>query len=273
MRIFSLYRDFFTFLEKIRPNSSKWKIYTTHYFRPHQEFLENYFSHFPLIDVSNLKERVERIKPSDYSLQKHLTSVCPPEKIIDGSHEKCRSIVPSKEDPEVYLFIGFFSPDAFVMNFRRKPVICFGLERFRDFRLLRILFAHEYAHFLLNLSRGEIPEDKKLQWLLISEGIATYFSSLAFPGSNISDHLLLRRDRLNWCQENEDYLKDIYCSGRFSSEELIDFYRKGNQELDIPPRAGKYLGFQAVRKYLAQGKEKNINSLLSDKKLALSLEL
>jgi len=273
MKIFSLYRDFFVFLDKITPDSGKWKTYFTHYFKPHQEFLENYFSHFPLIDFSNLKERVERIKASDYSLQKHLTSVCPPEKIIVESYEKCRSIVSSKEEPEVYLLIGFFSPDAFVMNFQGKPVICFGLERFRDFSLVKILFAHEYAHFLLNLRRGEIPEDKKLKWLLISEGIGTYFSSLAFPECKISDHLLLRRDRLNWCQEHEDYLRDIYCSGRFSSEELIDFYRKGNQELDIPPRAGKYLGFQAVRKHLAQGEEKNVSSLFSDTELALSLEL
>jgi hypothetical protein len=273
MRIFSLYQDFFTFLEKINPNSSKWDIYFTYYFKSNQEFLENYFSHFPLIDVSNLKERVERIKASDYSLQKHLISFCPPEKIINESYEKCRSIVSSKEEPEVYLLIGFFSPDAFVMNFRGKPVICFGLERFRDFRLVKILFAHEYAHFLLNLSRREIPENKKLKWLLISEGIGTYFSSLAFPESKISDHLLMRRDRLNWCLENEDYLRNIYCSGRFSSEELIDFYGKGNQELNIPPRAGKYLGFQAVKKYLAQSEEKNIRSLFSDKKLALSLEL
>jgi hypothetical protein len=273
MNILSLYRDFFTFLEKITPDSSKWEIYLTYYFNRHQEFLENYFSHFPLINVSNLRERVERIKTSDYSQQKHLISVCPPEKIINESYKRCRSIVSSKEEPEVYLLIGFFSPDAFVMNFKGKPVICFGLERFKDFRLVKILLAHEYAHFLLNLSRREIPEDKKLKWLLISEGIGTYFSSLAFPECNISDHLLMRRDRLNWCQEHEDYLRDIYCSGRFSSEELIDFYRKGNQELDIPPRAAKYLGFQAVRKYLAPGEEKNINSLLSDKKLALSLEL
>lgn len=268
-----MYRDFFTFLDKIIPRSGKWEIYFTHYFKPHQEFLENYFSHFPLIDVTNLRERVERIKASDYSPQRHLTSVCPPETIIKESYEKCRSILSSKEEPGVYLFVGFFSPDAFVMNFRGKPVICFGLERFRDFRLLRILLAHEYAHFLLNLSSGEIPEDKKLKWLLISEGIGIYFSSLAFPECKISDHLLLRRDRLNWCQEHEGYLRDIHRSGRFSSEELIDFYGKGNQELDIPPRAGKYLGFQAVRRYLAQSDENNINSLFSDKKLALSLEL
>ena len=273
MRIFSLYRDFFVFLEKITSNPSKWKIYLNNYFKPHQEFLENHLSHFPLINVSNLKQRVERIKASDYSGLKNLISVAPPEKIINEAYKKCRSIVSSKKEPEVYLFIGFFSPDAFVINFRGKPVICFGLERFEDFRLLRILFAHEYAHFLLNLGRGEIPEDKKLKWLLISEGIATYFSSLAFPEYKMPDHFLLRRDTLNWCQANEDYLRDIYCSERFSSEELIDFFRRGNQELNIPPRAGKYLGFRAVRKYLDQDEEKNIDLLFSDKNLALSLEL
>ena len=273
MRIFSSYQDFFLFLEKITLDSSKWKIYLTHYFKPHQEFLENHFSRFPLINISNLKQRVERIKASDYSQLQSLISVCPPEKIISGAYEKCRSIFPSKKEPEVYLFIGFFSPDGFVVNFRGKPVICFGLERFRDFRLLRILFAHEYAHFLLNLGRGEIPEDKRLRWLLISEGIGTYFSSTTFPEYTMSDHLLFRRDTLNWCQANEHFLRDIYCSERFSSKELIDFYRKGNQELDIPPRAAKYLGFQAVKKYLTQNKQKNIQLLLTDKNLALSLEL
>lgn len=52
------------------------------------------------------------------------------------------------------------------MNFRNKPAIFFDLERFKDFRLLRILFAQEYAHFLLNLNSekniGLIIYDKKL---------------------------------------------------------------------------------------------------------------
>jgi len=81
------------------------------------------------------------------------------------------------------------------------------------------------------------------------------------------------RDTFNWCQANEPYLREIYCSGKFSSQELIDFYEKGNSELNISPRAGKYLGFQAVKRYLAQNREKHISLLLSDKNSALSLEL
>jgi len=239
---------------------------------PRRIFRKLFFP-FPLIDNAGLKQRVEAIKTSDYSRLKNLISVCNPEEIIKEAYEKCIKVVLPKEEPEVYLLIGFFSPDGFVMNFREKPVICFGLERFKDFSLLRILFAHEYAHFLLNLSCGEVPEEKRLKWLLISEGLATHLSLLAFPDYKLSDHFLFRRDRLNWCQENEPFLREVFCSGKFSSKELMEFYDKGNPDLDIPPRAGKYLGFQAVKRYLGRNRERNIGLLLSDKNLALSLEL
>jgi hypothetical protein len=273
MRVFSLYQDFFKFLEKISYGSDKWRIYFDCYYKLHKEFLESYFSHFPLINSLNLEQRVNSIKKSDYSLLKNLISVCSPEKIINEAYKKCVRIVPPKEEPDAYLFIGFFSPDGFVMDFQGKPVICFGLERFKDFRLFRILFAHEYAHFLLNLNKEEISQEKRLKWLLISEGIGTYFSLLAFPDHRLSDHFLFRRDRLNWCQANESYLREIYCSRKFSSQQLQDFYIMGNPELNLPPRAGKYLGFLAIKRHLTQNKKRNIRSLFSDKKSALSLGL
>lgn len=273
MKIFSLYRDFFKFLEKVTPHQEKWDIYFSFYYQPHKEFFETYFSRFPLIDNDSLKQRVETIKISDYSGLKNLVSICNPEEIIRETYEKCTRIVLPKEEPNVYLLVGFFSPDGFVMNFRGKPVICFGLERFKDFSLLRILFAHEYAHFLLNLSRGEVPEEKQLEWLLISEGMAISFSSLVFPNHMLPDHFLFKRDRFNWCQENELLLREVYCSGKFSSKELMEFYDRGYPDLKIPPRAGKYLGFQAVKRYLGQHREENIGLLLSDKKQALSLGL
>jgi hypothetical protein len=273
MKIFSLYRDFFKFLDRITAHSEQWEIYFTFYYKPHRKFLETYFSHFPLINSLSLKQRVGAVKAAHYSLLRSLVSACPPEKIVLEAFEKCIKIVPPEVEPEVYLFIGFFSPDGFVMEFQGRPVICFGLERFKDFVLLRILFAHEYAHFLLNSSGGEVPGEEKIKWLLISEGLGTYFSYLAFPGCKLSDHFLFRRDRLNWCQANEARLRDVYCSGRFSKQELMDIYVKGAPELDIPPQAGKYLGFQAVKRYLAQDKERDIGLLFASKKAALSLEL
>ena len=272
MKIHSLYRDFFKFLDKTTPQSEKWKIYLKLYFEPHREFLDTYFSHFPLIDSVNLKERVEAVKASHYSRLRDLVSACPPEKIVRQASKECVKILFPKEEPEAYLFIGFFSPDSFVMEFRGKPVICFGLERFRDFHLFKILFAHEYAHFLLNLSRGGVPDEKRLKWHLISEGIATFFSSVVFPHSRLSDHFLFRRDKLNWCQENEDKLREIYCSGKYPPSELLDFYLKGSSELMLPPRAAKYLAYQAVKKYIER-EQGSLGKLFSDKSIALSLLL
>ena len=192
MKVHSLYKDFFKFLEKIPPQADKWTHYESAYYRSHQEFLETYFSHFPLIDFSSIKERVEIIKSADYSQLKSLISACPPEPMIKEAFKKCKSIVSPEEEPEVYLIIGFFSPDAFIMEFRGKPVVCFGLERFRDFRLLKILFAHEYSHYLLNRSRGEVSADHRFKWLLLSEGISNYFSQMAFPEYKLFDHFFFR---------------------------------------------------------------------------------
>ena len=260
-------------MEKSPPSYSKWKIYSKFYYQPHKEFLEVYFSHFPLVSFDSLRERVEKIKEADYSLLRGLISASPPEKIIGRAYERCRMIVSPKEEPEVYLFIGFFSPDGFVMEFKGKPAICFGLERFKDFRLLDILFAHEYAHFLLNSAKGKVRTQDKAKWLLVSEGIGTYFSLLAFPGRPLSDYFLCRRAELNWYQANEKKIRKIFCSQQFTSQQLIDFYKKGSPAFDLPPRAGKYLGFQAVRRYLTQGGKRSMGSLLFNKKLALALEL
>ena len=277
MGIFSLYRDFFKFLEKFssRPGapSKKWPDYRDCYYRPHKGGLDVFFSHFPFIDSSALRQRVETIKAADYSWLKSLCALNPPERIIAEAYEECLKVVPCPQEPEAYLFVGFFSPDGFVMDFRGKPVIGFGLERFQDFRLLKILFAHEYAHFLLKLINREVPRQKRIPWLLISEGLGTYFSSSVFPQQSLSDHFLFRKDRWNWCRENETNLREIYCSGRFSSDELMDFYLQGNPKMDLPPRAAKYLGFQAVNNYLTKNPEVNLGRLLLEKNVAFSIKI
>jgi hypothetical protein len=250
-----------------------WKAYQFMYYQPHLEFLRTYFTLFPLLDTSSLRERVEAIKMSDYSILRHLISVCPPERLVNEAYEKCSKILPPEEEPDVYLFIGFFSPDGFVMDYKKKPVICFGLERFKDFRLLKILFVHEYAHFLLNQGGEKIPEHKRFQWLIISEGVAVNLSLQTFPNRKLSDHLLFTNDKLNWCQKNESNMREKYFSRKLTSHELIDLYIQGDPNLDIPPRVGRYLGFQAVQKYVDHKAISGIKDLLSDRKKTLGLEL
>ena len=273
MKIFSLYRDFFEFLDQKSFPAEKWKTYLSVYYQPHREFLRTYFTHFPLLNTHSLRQRVEAIKISDYSTLRHLISICPPEKIVNEAYVRCINIMPSEEEPDVYLFVGFFSPDGFVMNYKKKPVICFGLERFKDFELLKILFVHEYAHFLLNQEREDIPEEKRFQWLIISEGVAVHLSLRAFPNRKLSDHLLFTNDKLNWCQKNDSYMREKYFSRKLTSQELINLYIQGDPNLDIPPRVGRYLGFQAVQKYVDHRAKSGIKDLLSDRRKALALEL
>jgi len=220
-----------------------------------------------------LEERVEAVKAPDYAGLKSLCSLSPPEKIVKEAYKRCLAVVSPPQEPEAYLFVGFFSPEGFVMDFRGKPVLCFGLERYKDFRLLPVIFAHEYVHFLLRLTNTDVPESQEIRWLVVSEGLATVFPALVFPGLPLADYFLFRRDRLNWCQANGARLRDIYCSGRFSQRELLDFFNRGNPDLDLPPRAAKYLGFQAVQRHLAQNPGAGLNRLLLEKNLALSIEI
>jgi uncharacterized protein YjaZ len=138
--------------------------------------------------------------------------------------------------------------------------------------LLKILFVHEYAHFLLNQGGEETPAEKRFHWLIISEGVAAHLSMKAFPNRKLSDHLLFTNDKLNWCQKNESYIREKYFSRELTSQELIDLYALGDPNLDIPPRAGRYLGFRALQKYVDNRADCGIQELLSDRMRALSME-
>ncbi len=277
LRIFSLYRDFFGFLDKIpadpKPRAKKWPLYLSAYYRPNRAFLDVYYSQSLLSDKTVLKGRVESVKLQDYAWLVDLCRQTPPEPIIAEAYEKCARLVPPPQRPEVHLLIGFFSPEGFVMHFRGRPVICYGLERFRDFRLLHVFFAHEYVHYLLNLGRANIPEQHSARWLLVTEGLATVFPTLVFPELELADSFLFRPGELSWCRDNEPFLRDVFCRGHYADRDLIGFYYRGNTQLGLPPRAGKYLGYQAVKNHLASHPEASLSSLLLDKRAVLSIDL
>jgi hypothetical protein len=272
VNVFSLYRDFFAFLKGTKRHFPKWPAYLQRYCEPHREFFDAYFSNFPSLDRDSLRERVERIRDGDYSRLESLVAVSPPEEIIRQAYRKCRKVTAPREEPEVYLFVGFFSPDAFVLPMKGKPVICFGLERFKDFSLMDILFAHEYAHFLTGWAKGKVRAAQEWKWRLLAEGLATAFTSLVLPERALSDHFLVRRDVLNWYQANEDRLRETYDPEKHAPVELLETFIRGKPELDIPARAGKYLGFLAVKKYIGRS-PKRVEELLADKNLILSLEI
>jgi uncharacterized protein YjaZ len=210
--IYSIYKDFFKFLNK---KGNRWENYKKYYYNKYSDFLKKYWENFPDYFLENLKFRVEKIKKEDYS---HLFSLLKNynlEENIKIFLKKCQNFlkVPA---PDIYLIIGFFSDDGFVIEYKNKPVIGFGLERFKDFKNFPIIFAHEYCHYARRLfykTKDNIFEK------IFSEGLSCYFSSLVFSEFPVYSHLFLTRKEYNSLRE-EEILSKLKNSQSLSQAEI-----------------------------------------------------
>lgn len=194
--IYSVYRDFLKFLNS---EGGKWENYKKYYYDKHSDFLRKYWENFPEGFLESLKERVEKIKKEDYF---HLISLLREyslEKNIKFFLKKCQQFL-KLPAPDIYLIVGFFSDDGFVIEYKNKPVIGFGLERFKDFKNFPVLFTHEYCHYARRLF---IKKEENISEKIFSEGLACYFSSLVFPEFPVYSHLFLTRKEYNSLEEEE----------------------------------------------------------------------
>lgn len=66
MPIHRLHIDFIRFLDEIEKGGSPWEAYKHNYLLPNSVFLETYWEKLD-ITLSQIKERVERVKKTDYS--------------------------------------------------------------------------------------------------------------------------------------------------------------------------------------------------------------
>jgi len=251
MPIFSIYRDFLKFLDQVNEKEGRWELYQRLYLNLHRDFLFCYWEHFTLLDLERIGERVERIRRRDYGNLLSLLQEESPEEIIEDALRSCERVFRAPEEPAVYLIVGFFSSEGFVVKFNGHPVIGIGLERFRDFRPLGLILAHEYCHYLRLLvgEDTEPPERRTLGAMLLSEGLSSLFSEKVFPERPLNEHLYLSRPRLNWCISNEDYLKDLVRRELRSQRLIPALFKTGSQELGIPPRVGGYLGYRLLKRY------------------------
>ncbi len=252
IKIIPLYKKFFDFLERMERGERAWPAYWRYYYFPHRHFFKAYFSLFPLLDKEALKKRVEAIKVHHYNRLRLLLERNSAEKILQAIHKRCLMFLGPKNlnQVKVYLIIGFFSPEAFLLKLKQEKVIVFGLERFRDLSSLDLFYAHEYGHWLLEEKGIKIPDEKRAFWYLISEGLACWFSSLVLPERPLTDHLFLRRDRLNWCLANESALKEIFQVYGHDLEKIITLEEQGDSSLGLPPRTLHFLGFRAIDNYV-----------------------
>ncbi len=274
LKIVPLYKQFFLFLEAIEKGATKWPSYWRLYYFPYRRFFEAYFSLFPLLDRQALIDRVEAVRPEHYSRLRFLLQDRAAEKILQAIHQRCfRFALPGDVLPvEVYLLIGFFSPVAFILRLGQKKVIVFGLERFRDLSLLDIFYVHEYAHLLLQRHDLAIPAEKKGSWFILAEGLACWFSTQVLPERPLTDHLFLRRDRLNWCWQNEARLRQLFTSYASQEEKIVYLEQQGDASLGLPPRTLHFLGFKAVEEY-ARSQNLRATVFFSEPERLLELEI
>lgn len=268
MPLYLLYRDFVRFLQALDRKEDPWECYQRHYLQPHQDFLFAYWRCFQWMDLEQITQRVRRVRRGDYCSLETPPGGQPPEQIARETLRRCQQIVATATEPEVYLFVGFFSADAFVMPFKGKPVIGVGLERFKDFSSLGIILAHEYCHWLRQCKIGNQPPT--LGNKLLSEGLATVFSQLVFPHSPLHKYLFLSPERVSWCRQNLPILLKLIQPELNSYRLTALFFKKGNSE--IPPRTGNYLGYRFVAEYMTRCGRQKIRKLIEIENIGYLLQ-
>lgn len=247
MPIEPLYKDFLKFLERL-DGEDPWALYQRLYLQPHERFMTAYLAHFPHLDKAELARRVAEIKPGDYGQMRALLLAQDPETLAGEALRRCRAVLPLEPEPAVYLFVGFFSPDGFTVDLEGQPAIGIGLERFKDFKDLSLLVAHEYCHCAQRVHLKDFisREERPLLHSVVAEGFSVLFTEVVYPQIPLHRHLFLTPERLAWCRENEQTLLEL-AGADLATEKLVPvLFGQGDPQAGIPPRVGYYIARQML---------------------------
>jgi hypothetical protein len=228
-------------------SGDRWGLFVRRYYGKHRDFLSRVWLHSQGFTEQNIRERVERIRPGDYAWLQGALELYDIEGNTAGILSHCEKlfghIMNCTVHYDTYLFIGFFSPDAFVIEHHGESVICVGLERYRRFRHYPLLLAHEFCHCVINRILG--PGNRTLLSRLVREGLAVHFSKLAFPGRRESEYLFLPTGAYNDLQTRE---RSIWQKLLKEGERIGDIFHGQNGKL--PNRAGYYIGYRMVNEFI-----------------------
>ena len=259
----ALYRDFFRFLEALTQSAADpWAAYQQHYLSPHRQVLEAYWQQVIGLGEAEWRSRVQRVKPGDYAQLRSLVQSEDLSAIADQAISLCRGLLPAEREPEVYYLIGFFSPEAFLLQLDARWEIAVGLERFHSLRRLPLYLCHEYAHWARRNCGWSGPES--LAERLASEGIAVVFTQQLLPDLPLHEHLFMHRSRFNAVQEARDRLwQEVGRELDSSAPEILQHYFAGVPgDSALPPRAGLYLGYLAVEVFRHSHRDLSFGELI-----------
>lgn len=239
--------DFFRFLDEAAAGGDAWALYRRHYLDRHREVVNALREQVLGIDWAAWRDRVERVKPRDYGGLRAMLAGTDLGAVAAETLRRCREALPCGGLPDVYLVVGFFSPDGFLIRLGGRWQIAIGLERLRGSKQVPALVAHEYGHWARRRLRPE--EADTLGERMASEGVSIVLTRQLYPSRPLAEHLGVHRSRLNALQEAETagwqavapHLNDTD-PGAFQS-----FLSGVRPDRGLPPRIGVYLGYRAAR--------------------------
>ncbi len=147
MKIYTLYKNFFKLLDTwvVLEDSRKLEVFQSQYFKINETFFNYYYFNYLNINSKQLQDRVLRIQPEHYAQIKELCQKMPPEETAKEVINKCKKIIDIEPELNLFLIIGFFSPEgisAYIEEVGKKNILI-GLERFKVLNSLEIIIAHE----------------------------------------------------------------------------------------------------------------------------------
>ncbi len=261
MPLMPIYKDFLRFLDATASSGSLWENYQRLYFAPHERFLSSYWKDcMGFAGLDELRERVRAVKSQHYSRLLSLLESYDLEGICLSTLQKCSQILQWKDEPLVYLMVGFFSPDGFVISMGDRRVIGIGLERYKSFRNLPIILAHECCHYMQQ-EKSYQSDRPTLCEAMLREGICIAFSRMVVPDQPLNEHLGISRGRLNWMRANERLIwQAVKPYIQLTERDAIQQYIYGIPQLpagvssttpDVKSqKSGLYIGFRMAEELL-----------------------
>ncbi len=237
----------------------RWTTFRRYYFEKHRDFLSLVWFGYQGYTVKNIKERVAALKKEDYADLENQLKIYDIEENTWEIMQHCKILLHDPDPCNIYLFIGFFSPDGFVLRYRGEYIICVGLERFHNFKNYDLLLAHEYCHYILNKQGG--GERTALRDRLIREGISVYFSKLAYPGKKEHSYFFLSRGRFNYLTKNYDQIIEGLKERGLLKEELFSM-----ESESLPPRSGYFIGYRLINEYMKRRGLQDIQVLIDEER-------
>jgi hypothetical protein len=244
-----LYEDFLRFLDALAAGEGDaWDLYERHYLELHRAVLTAWWDQCLGLPEATWRRRVRRLRPEEYELLRAVVSADDLPALASDARARCQRILSLDTTPDVYLLVGFFSPDGFAFQIKGEWAIGLGLERLTGSRLVPILVAHEYAH----CARRRFTLPKTLGERLVEEGFAVALAARAFPARPEADHLLMRPGQVVALRQYSEELWHALEPHLDSEDEAVAarlLYGQAEKR-EWPSRAGVYLGWQLVRRYL-----------------------